>query len=65
MNSQSREDAARQLRAWATSGSLPSDQVERMVGAVRSGLYDDQILQAGTAIPEAEVNHGGPRQRTK
>ncbi|KAM0693692.1 hypothetical protein Q7P36_006948 [Cladosporium allicinum] len=33
MNSQSREDAAGQLRAWATSRSLPSDQIEQMAEA--------------------------------
>ena len=57
MNSQSREGAAGQLRAWATSRSLPSDQIEQMVSAVRSGLYDDQILQARTTVPQAEAGY--------
>ena len=57
MNSQSREDAAGQLRAWATSRSLPSDQIEQMVSAVRSGLYDDQILQARTTVTQAEAGY--------
>jgi hypothetical protein len=50
MNSQSREGVAAQLRAWAASRSLPSDQIEQMVSAVRSGLYDDQILRARTTV---------------
>jgi hypothetical protein len=64
MNSQSREDAARQLRAWAESRPRPSDQVEQMLIAVRSGLYDDQILQSRTSVPEA-TNFVGPGQRSQ
>jgi hypothetical protein len=52
MDSQSREDVAAQLRVWAASRSLPSDQIEQMVSAVRSGLYDDQILRARTTVPQ-------------
>jgi hypothetical protein len=52
MDPQSREDVAGQLRAWAASRSLPNDQIEQMVSAVRSGLCDDQILRARTTVPQ-------------
>jgi hypothetical protein len=63
MDSQSREDIAAQLRAWAASRSLPSDQIEQMVGAVRSGLYDDHILRARTTVPQHDQQQQQQQQQ--
>ena len=60
MDPQSREDVAAQLRAWAASRSPPNDQIEQMVSAVRSGLYDDQILRARTTVPQHDQQQQQP-----
>jgi hypothetical protein len=57
MDPQSREDVAGQLRAWATSRSVSSDQIEQMVSAMRAGLYDDQILRARTTVPQHDQHN--------
>jgi hypothetical protein len=63
MDSQSREDVAAQLRAWTASRFLPNDQIEQMVSAVRSGLYDDQILRARTTVPQHDQQQQQQQQQ--
>lgn len=54
ISQETHQNAAQQLRQWASTRNVPQAQLEQMVSAVLSGQHDAQILQA---MPSGQNNN--------